>query len=125
MARLSPRCQHPLLFFHPFRIRAVPQDYALGNTGTTNDICVTESMVFPSVIADKGAETSPAQSLGALAASAVERWALRKAHEVVHESVTLFHDNEAIRMHVKKLCECRTDFCGDRKASLPTTKASQ
>lgn len=123
MARLSPRCQHPLLFFHSSRTCAVPQDYALGNTGTTNDICVTESMVFPSVIADNGTETSPAQSLGALAASAVERWALRKVHEVVHESVTLFHDTEAIKMHAKKLCECSTGFCGDRMASLPTTKA--
>ncbi|OEH76749.1 formin related protein [Cyclospora cayetanensis] len=81
----------------------IQTDYILGNRGTKNDICITDAMVLPTGGDSYTPGEGPPQSLAALAASAVERWSLRKMHEATHGTVTLFRDNNTIEQHVQRL----------------------
>lgn len=87
------------------------QDYALGNVGTPNDICVTEAMLFPTgwmgsgppgAALGRSTRGSP-HSMGSLAASVAERWAFRKAQEATQQSITFFRSSDSIKKHVDRL----------------------
>ncbi|KAL8269561.1 hypothetical protein Esti_006527 [Eimeria stiedai] len=85
------------------RFHDVLTDYTLRNVGTPQNVCITDTMVFPTGGLSFREGAGPTQSLGALATSAVERWALRRAHEAVQPAVTLFRDDETIKEYAAQL----------------------
>ncbi|KAL8450187.1 hypothetical protein Emag_003341 [Eimeria magna] len=80
-------------------------DYTLRNVGTPQDVCMTDAMVLPTGGLGFREGVGPTQSLGAFAASVVERWALRRAHEAVHPAVTLFRGDDTIKKYAAQLLE--------------------
>ncbi|KAL8444496.1 hypothetical protein Emed_006193 [Eimeria media] len=80
-------------------------DYTLRNIGTPQDVCTTDAMVLPTGGLGFREGVGPTQSLGAFAASVVERWALRRAHDAIQPAVTLFRNDETIKQYATQLLE--------------------
>lgn len=80
------------------------------NAGTDQNICVTEAMLVPSGGVSPRSGEGPSQSLGALVASAVRRWALGKLHDASAHGVTIFTDENALKTYISGIRKLNLGF---------------
>ncbi|KAL8426428.1 hypothetical protein Efla_005482 [Eimeria flavescens] len=102
------------------RFHGALTDYTMGYFGTPHDVCITDSMVLPMGGLGFRRGEGPPQTMGALAASVVERWALRRAREAVEPSVTLFRDTNAIKSYAEKLLKKHIQMFKGAAAPAPS-----